>query len=256
MHWTVSEVASCPSTNVELVRRAKAGSALPPYLLIADQQTEGIGRDGRKWITPGSGAITMSALVDPKVSAERLGLTPLFTAVVVAEALRVHGFAARVKWPNDILLPAATPVEGFGNYRKVGGILVQSVAGVGVVIGIGVNVTQTEAQLPVPSATSLALNGPAPELAALRTEIADRLLAMIRQWEDGGEAALREEFRRTCISIGSQVEIDADTQNDRPTVLASGIATDITDDGAILIEAPDGATHVVHAADVWLRTAG
>src|SRR5690606_9261441 len=95
------------------------------------------------------------------------------------------GLSARLKWPNDVMLPAtgdepsapdgapAAPptdhVPGWGSPRKVGGILAEllpqapaGTSGPTVVLGIGVNVSQTAAELPVPDATSLLIAGARP----------------------------------------------------------------------------------------------
>ena len=243
---------TCPSTNTELVRRARAGEAKAPYLLVADQQTAGLGRDGRSWETPPRGALTMSALVDPKVDA--LGLFPLFAALAVCDALRAAGFSqARVKWPNDILLPADTPVSGFGNWRKVGGILAQAVPGAGVVVGIGVNISQTPDQLPVPTATSLALNGPIPDSGALRMDIARELANVLAELERDGAAPLLRRYEQLCATIGQRVEVAADHGDGH--VQLTGRATGIADDGAVIITNDDGAAHQVHAGDVQLMAA-
>jgi len=253
--WDVERVATCPSTNVELVRRAKAGEAHPPFVLIADQQTAGQGRNGRTWITPAHGAITMSALVNPQVPAVSIGLFPLFSALAVCRALRQAGYPASAKWPNDILLPAATPEPGFGNWRKVGGILCQAVPSAGLVVGIGINVTQSAAELPVPTATSLASYGPAPDVAALQQAILTELAAVLTQWEDNGDAALRDEFGQYCITIGQPVAVHQELAGQplaaEPAV--SGVGQGIAADGGLVIKTPNGQTLTIHAGDVSLR---
>jgi len=251
LRWTIDQVASCPSTNVELVRRARAGEVTPPYALIALEQTAGLGRNGRRWVTPARGAITMSALVRPVIPADKLGLFPLFAALAVCRVLNRAGFPAVAKWPNDVLLPAATPAEGFGNYRKVGGILCQAVPEAGLVVGIGINVSQTAEELPVPTATSLALYGPVPDSAALRVSILEELSNVLEQWENGGENELRAEFEKHCITMGQQVSV----QHDDAAPAITGTGCHIADDGGLVISTSDGEKTTIHAGDVWLRAA-
>jgi len=249
--WTIEQVATCPSTNVELVRRAKAGEVEPPFVLVALEQTAGLGRNGRRWVTPARGAITMSALVRPEIPTERVGLFPLFTALAVCRVLNQAGFPAVAKWPNDVLLPAAAPIEGFGNYRKVGGILCQAVPGVGLVVGIGLNVSQTADELPVPTATSLALYGPVPDSGALRIAILEELAKVISQWEENGDAELRAEFTKHCVSIGQHISV----QHDDAAPNLIGVGHSIADDGGLVISTDSGELDTIHAGDVWLRVA-
>jgi len=248
LSWNIEQVATCPSTNVELVRRAKAGEVVPPFVLIALEQTAGQGRNGRTWVTPARGALTMSALVNPKVPTEKLGLFPLFTALAVCRALKAAGFPAVAKWPNDVLLPAAEPIEGYGNYRKVGGILCQTVPNVGIVVGIGINISQTADELPVPTATSLAQYGPVPDSAALRTAILDELAKVISDWEQFGDKELRDEFAKFCVTIGENIIV----QHDNETT-TTGVGQSIADDGGLNLINADGQAEVIHAGDVWLR---
>ncbi len=60
------------------------------------------------------------------------------------------GYAAAVKWPNDVLI----------GERKVAGILVERLEtpdGPAAVVGVGLNTGMTAEELPVPTATSLLL---------------------------------------------------------------------------------------------------
>lgn len=125
---------SIGSTNDEALAWA-ANDAPDLSLVIADEQTAGRGRLGRKWFTPKGTALACSLILRPTVG-EKPHLTRIvgLAALAVAEALRTRGLAAQIKWPNDIILMG----------RKLCGILVESVwSGEDVdcaVIGIGVNV--------------------------------------------------------------------------------------------------------------------
>jgi BirA family biotin operon repressor/biotin-[acetyl-CoA-carboxylase] ligase len=274
VHWPVEVLRTCPSTNVALARRAAAGRAKPPFVLVANHQTAGKGRQNRTWETPESGALTMSALLRPKVPSSALGLFPLFVALAAALALRELGFPASVKWPNDLLLPAATDVAGFGPWRKVGGILLQvlppgpladlsstETSHSQVVVGVGINVGQAEAELPVPSATSLQSwvatpatlpNPPAvPSVTQVRDAVLVCLAQVISRWENGEEAELRAEYLEVCATIGQKVKVHGDLRS--LTSQTSGVALGISEDGALLVRDGCGAVDRVHAADVSVR---
>jgi len=140
----VRVVEETGSTNADLLARARAGAA-EGLVLVAEAQTSGRGRMGRRWISPPRRALTFSVLLRPAVPAGLLGWAPLLAGVAVASALeQTAGVGARLKWPNDVLVDDA----------KIAGILAER-WGNAVVIGTGINVLQQRGELPVPTATSL-----------------------------------------------------------------------------------------------------
>ena len=88
-------------------------------MLVAELQSGGRGRLGRSWVSPAGAGLTFSVLLRPAPPAQTWGWLPLLTGLALARTL---GSAARLKWPNDVLLGP----DG----KKVAGILVQSGGGV------------------------------------------------------------------------------------------------------------------------------
>ena len=124
---------SIGSTNDEALAWA-TDRARDFSLVIADEQTTGRGRAGRKWVTPQGTALAFSLILRP--AASEADSPTLFTglgALALVDALKKRGLKPQVKWPNDVLL----------NRKKVAGILVESVwtgdALDTVVLGMGVN---------------------------------------------------------------------------------------------------------------------
>ena len=118
------------STNDRARALAVAGA---PHgtLVTAGVQTAGRGRQGRTWTAPAGSALLLSLVLrepDPLLS--------LRAGLAVAD---LAGPAARVKWPNDVLLDG----------RKVAGILAEGRPQEGwAVLGIGVNVALELDDLP------------------------------------------------------------------------------------------------------------
>src|SRR5215470_6491119 len=154
----VRVVEETGSTNADLLAKARSG-ADEGLVLVAEAQTSGRGRMGRRWISPPRRALTFSVLLRPPVPPALLGWVPLLAGVAVASALeRTAGVDARLKWPNDVLVGDA----------KLAGILAER-WGDAVVVGTGINGLQQRGELPVPTATSLVMargNGPAHEQGA------------------------------------------------------------------------------------------
>ena len=105
-------------------------------IVLADEQTSGRGRHGRKWITPPRTALVFSLILRPTPDEIRypVRVTGL-GALASLEAIAKFGMRAQIKWPNDVVI----------NNRKVAGILVESIwAGEtldALVLGLGMNVS-------------------------------------------------------------------------------------------------------------------
>jgi BirA family biotin operon repressor/biotin-[acetyl-CoA-carboxylase] ligase len=127
---------STESTNEDALLWSAQGAG-NGALVIADQQTKGRGRQGRKWLTQAGASLAFSFIFRPTQN-ETLHLT-LFSplgAVAVCQAVREKfPVKALVKWPNDVLV----------NQKKVGGVLAEThwmndhVDAL--VLGIGINIS-------------------------------------------------------------------------------------------------------------------
>jgi BirA family transcriptional regulator, biotin operon repressor / biotin---[acetyl-CoA-carboxylase] ligase len=110
---------------------------------VAEGQTEGRGRLGRKWLAPAFSSVHVSILLLPAVEPSRLPELSLVAGRAVADAIASETrLGPSIKFPNDVL------IDG----KKVAGILAESSEG-RVVLGIGVNVNQTAEQLPAKTET-------------------------------------------------------------------------------------------------------
>ena len=129
------------STNTEARRWAEQG-APEGALVIADHQTAGRGRQGRKWYSEPGIALQFSLILRPSFPPERVGLVTTALGVACAQAIRATtGLAARIKWPNDVLVRAS----------KVAGILVEArttAHETTAIAGVGINVRRPRGRLP------------------------------------------------------------------------------------------------------------
>lgn len=134
-------VSVTDSTNDDAWSLARAGGP-EGSAVVAERQTSGRGRRGRRWFSP-SGGLWMSVVLRPHLEASALPVLTMACALAAAGAVeRCAGIRCGLKWPNDILLHG----------RKVGGILVESETGKAglraVVAGFGLNVNQPVSALP------------------------------------------------------------------------------------------------------------
>mgnify|MGYP000881347551 FL=1 len=122
------------STNEQGLKMAAQG-AVDLTLLVAERQTAGRGRLGRKWVTAPGASLAFSLIFKPlKAEINHLSMFSLLGGLAVCRAVEDYAeVAAQVKWPNDVLLAG----------MKTAGILAESCwqgeQPAGVVLGIGVN---------------------------------------------------------------------------------------------------------------------
>jgi BirA family biotin operon repressor/biotin-[acetyl-CoA-carboxylase] ligase len=217
--------------------RALVEGGYGPALVVADQQTSGRGRQGRAWVAPAGSALLASWTFRPLPSDP--ALFALLAGVAVARALASLGVPdSRLKWPNDVQLGT----------KKVAGTLADAITGTdggAVVLGIGVNVRQSAEDLGDlgATATSLAIEGHDVDRLALLARITTHLDALAAS-PDERRAAL-EEWRLRSSVLGREVEVQGAGGAVR------GLARDIADDGALLLETPSGDQRIL-AGEVQL----
>jgi BirA family biotin operon repressor/biotin-[acetyl-CoA-carboxylase] ligase len=211
------------STN-ELARALAAAGAPHGTLVTAGHQSAGRGRQGRTWTAPAGQALLLSLVVrrlDP--------LLPLRAGLAVAD---LAGSAARVKWPNDVL------VDG----RKVAGVLVESRPHEGwTVVGIGVNAAVELRDMPDElQATAGSLGR-----RDLEGALAELLSHLERRFDEPVEAALAA-LRERDFLLGRAISWAG----------GAGVAAGIDQAGALRVRLADGGETTVTAGEVHLDPHG
>ncbi|HZA25475.1 MAG TPA: biotin--[acetyl-CoA-carboxylase] ligase [Dehalococcoidia bacterium] len=227
------------STMDEAARQAEAGVA-EGTVVVAETQSLSRGRMGRTWVSQ-PGNLYVSVLFYPAL--EKLPHLSSLSAVAVVRAIRkTCRLAARLKWPNDVL------VKG----KKVAGVLVESaVDGESVryaIVGIGINVTMECEKVDELSGYATSL-----EAAAQREMSRERLLRDLLQEIDGlylklaeGQTPL-EEWKTLLDTLGQQVTVSFHGESH------TGLAEDVDEVGNLLLRVDDGELITLTAGDVTLQ---
>jgi len=140
------------------------GNAAHGTVILAEQQTAGVGRRGRSWISQPLGNLYFSLLWAPLLppGGDGIALMPqlvrlnLAASVAVVRASHDAGIAsARIKWPNDVWAGEPTP-------RKLSGTILNFDGKSAAVLGVGINVLQQmEANATATSLSTLRASLPA-----------------------------------------------------------------------------------------------
>lgn len=230
----IETVAQTGSTNDDVLARAEAGEP-EGLVLVAAHQTGGHGRFDRVWLDEPGAGVALSVLLRPSRPLAGWGWLPLLTGMAVVRGLReacpVLDGRLGLKWPNDVLVDGA----------KCCGILAASDLRAAVV-GIGINLAQTADQLPA-GATSLAMAGAQAGVTAVVAAVLAQLDALVARWEAG--ESLRGEYRDVSDTLGRDVRVQISARTG-----VEGRAVDIAEDGALVVELPDGSERSFAAGDV------
>lgn len=205
--FDVRRFDSIDSTNTWVLEQARSG-APEGLVAVADHQTAGRGRLGRVWEAPAGANLLMTVLLRPAaVSYRALACVALAGRDACTSVARV---TPGIKWPNDLV------VEGAG---KLAGILAETDGAGAVAVGIGLNVAWAP-----PDAARLG-----PEV--VRDDVLDALLASLGGWLDRSDRDVASAYRSACVTVGREVRVDL---VDGETF--EGVASDVDDDGRLLVE--------------------
>lgn len=244
--WDVRRFATLPSTNDWVLERAREGAAAG-LVALADHQSAGRGRLGRRWEAPPGTSLLVSVLLRPVAPPTALFSCTAAVALALSDACReVGGVELAVKWPNDLLI----------GEQKVAGILAESdttapggpSGSVAVVIGVGCNLDFEGP--PGAGGTSVAAHAMRPVgRDALLDAMLGSLGARASSLESGeGRRATVAELRARCVTLGREVRVEA-----AGGVTLLGLARALLDDGRLVVSADAGDVTVAAGDVVHLR---
>jgi len=241
---TIDWHATIDSTQRRAHELARGG-APEGTMVIAESQTAGRGRLGRVWHSPPGVNLYLSLILRPPLAPAVVPQLALVAGLAVARAIEEQtGMAARLKWPNDVLV----------GDRKVCGILTEMDAEVErvhfVVVGIGVNVNASEEAFPPDlrdRATSLAITTGGPvDRAGLAAAVLAALEGDYARFLAAGFSPLRVEWEARSALSGRTVTVRA------ATGAMTGTVAGLDDDGALRLADAAGGIHRVLAGEVTL----
>lgn len=223
-------------------------------IVIADEQTHGRGRSGKRWLTPPGSALAISVILKEddlsrwKVSKVIPRFTGLGALAVCTALIDDFGIPASIKWPNDVLV----------GDKKLCGVLVEA-SWFGddlqaLIMGIGINVTRHsvpgDSQLDFPATCIEEVSGgPVSREAVLRSVVSEiirwRTLlpdpSFIQTWED--HLAFR----------GREVQISSPEVQIKGEKVIFGQIAGLNADGSLRFMTRDGDLTTIRVGEMHLR---
>lgn len=216
---------------------------------LAEFQSGGRGRRGRKWFAPAGAGLCLSVSWSFRSSPPQLACLGLVAGVGVLRAMRAAGATgAQLKWPNDLV------VEG----RKLAGILIDVRGEAGgplqAVVGVGLNYDLPDAAI----ADIVAAGGLRPAAFsesggragrnALAAALVTELHSVMNEFAASGFVALADEWRAADYLQGKSVEVATDSE------ALAGTVRGIAADGRLQLQTAAGIIHL-STGDVSVRLA-
>ncbi|HEY5640145.1 MAG TPA: biotin--[acetyl-CoA-carboxylase] ligase [Dehalococcoidia bacterium] len=233
----INYLATTPST-MDVARGEAANGAPHGAVVIAEEQTAGRGRFGRRWVSPAGKNLYLTLVLRP--AAGRLRALSMMVPLAVCRAVEaVTPLRPVIKWPNDVLV----------GERKLAGVLIEGESSGAeltfALAGIGINVNDPIDDAEIAGiATSLLreLGEEVPRervLAALLNELADAYYAPPEDVRSG--------WRSRIATLGHTVRL---TFRDETY---EGTAEDVDDEGSLILRLADGGRRTFEAGEVTLR---
>lgn len=238
------EVDSTNTVASELLKQGYPSG----IVVIAERQTKGKGRLGRKWISLPGKNLYMSIAIKPGISPKYATLLTLSSVVACTTALRRYtNIPVIIKYPNDMLV----------DDKKIGGILTEmKIEGEKIksaVVGIGLNVNMTEEDIPEEIkniASSLKIcKGEDFSRSLLALEIIKEFDKWYQLLEKKQRKTIIDRWMQLSGTIGRQIRI---VLTDKEIL---GIAEAIDEEGRLIVKLDDGSYEKVCAEDVTLLRA-
>lgn len=225
LDWPVQIFDSIDSTNVAAIRSINLRVPVP-LIVLAERQTAGRGRRGRKWVSPFGENIYYSLALRIEGGMRQLEGLSLLVGLAVLKTLKEVGVSAvGLKWPNDVLV----------GRRKIAGVLLELLGDPAdvchVVIGVGLNVNMRASDEVDQEWTSVHIETGIPSnrnelVARLSTNIA----AYLAVHQDQGFGVFREEWGKNHLWQGRAVSLFTGLE------ATEGVVLGIDSQGALLLD--------------------
>ncbi len=230
------------STNVAAKKLARKGCA-DGLTVVANHQTAGKGRLGRRWSAPVGTDVLVSIVLRPQISPERSAALTGMASLAVATAIEnLCGLEPEIKWPNDVLVGG----------KKACGILtegdVRNHELAFAVVGIGINCNRERKTFRKPlneTATSLLIEAGRPvDRAALLAAVLANMEAEYLQFRSSGLSHIVPDLRKRLWRLDREVTVRTGAAE------VVGLCLGLDDEGRLLVRDNEGQQHAFWGGEI------
>jgi BirA family transcriptional regulator, biotin operon repressor / biotin---[acetyl-CoA-carboxylase] ligase len=242
--WRIHYLVHATSTQDAAASLAAEGAA-EGTVVIAETQSAGRGRMGRRWHSPPGASLYATIILRPTTPVAEVARLSLVAGVAAAEALETVALGiVALKWPNDVWLRG----------KKTGGIIAEAITEPNqklacVLLGIGLNLNLAENEIPgelKEIATSVLIEtGRKCDRVKIAAELFSHFDSRYMELETSGFASIAPVWTHYSALKGEQVTVvNAGARE-------TGVVAGIDKDGALLLES-EGKVKRILAGDVTI----
>ena len=211
-------------------------------VIFAGNQTAGRGRLNRKWNSNSGENIYASIVLKPsKEMKETYSNLTQYLSLILAEVFEEYNIYPKIKWPNDIRIKG----------KKISGILAEAISNSdgleGLILGFGVNLNCNREDLEKidQPATSLNLEiNQEINREEFLKKIINKFCLRYNKFIEEGFLLIREDYIRRAEFLNEPITVRVFDKD------ISGIAKDITENGALRIIDKSNKEHVLLIGDI------
>ena len=216
--WPVIHLEEVDSTMQ--AAKQEANHRPPPFVILAQRQTEGRGQRGNGWFSP-AGGLWYTAVFP----VQQIAALSLFLSLPLLRVLSRYSPRLAAKWPNDLCT-----LEGW----KLGGILVEVRSGIAYA-GVGINLNNPLSPELTGKATSLSeLSGRFLDPEALLAEMVNALVEELPRFNQEGFAPFLARYEEHLLWRDEWVTVQTDEET------LEGKLSGVRQDGCLLLETGAG----------------
>jgi len=235
--------AEVDSTNAALARLAQEGQE-EGAVVIADSQSAGRGRIGKRWFSPPGVNLHLSVLLKPSIKVTDVRFLTLIGSLAIADTIAAYNIKTQVKWPNDVLV----------NDKKIAGVLADIQLQNGqidhLVLGMGVNLNIDRSTIDLyfgeaaAGATSIyEATGKAIDRNTFAAQLLERLEHHYFAFLERGKEPVLEQWRARSF-LGRRVSVKEEDMH------VEGIALNLDAEGCLIVALDDGSSVRVREGEV------
>jgi BirA family biotin operon repressor/biotin-[acetyl-CoA-carboxylase] ligase len=223
------------STNAWLLKHKQCD-----VLCLAESQSAGRGRQGKRWVSPATGNIYLSYCYCFDTLPKIFSLSTLAVGIAVCEALKDVGLQGHgLKWPNDIYV----------NNQKLAGILLETSGDLQqVVIGIGLNINvDSQTKIDQPWCCLDEMLSASTDRNMLIAFILNHVKYQLDILQQEKNELFRKQWQQWDILLHKRVSVVRGGESMR------GMVVDINARGQLGIQFSQGDLHYLSAAEIKIQ---
>lgn len=230
---------STTDSTMNLAKEHLAASPADFAVYISDMQTDGRGRQSRKWESLAGNLFATYAMAVPGDTSKLSGFS-LVAGLAMCKTLADMGVRVRLKWPNDLLTLST---------KKIGGILVE-ISEIGgkkyLLCGIGLNLVDKPAGIENVSSVK-DTSGQVFSPSQVLVKFTPHLKSYFERFIEKGFATYKNEWMQQAAFIGRDITVHVSKDKK-----VSGMLMGVSTEGSLQIEI-GGKIETVNSGDITIH---